>query len=111
MKQYHILLCCGAGMSSGFLAQQMRNSAKKRGISAVIRAKNQNDLEGNLEDVHILLVGPHLAYAKEDFESKCSPYGIPVVIIDKDIYGQLDGMRMLNDAIQIIDGKEEEGRK
>lgn len=29
MKAVNIMLCCGAGMSSGFLAQRTRKAAKK----------------------------------------------------------------------------------
>lgn len=29
MKKLRVMLCCGAGMSSGFLAQKTRQAAKK----------------------------------------------------------------------------------
>lgn len=32
MENVNILLCCGAGMSSGFLAQKTRKAAKKRAM-------------------------------------------------------------------------------
>ena len=43
MDKIRILLCCGAGMSSGFLAQQMRIAAKKMNVVAKIEhAGNEN---------------------------------------------------------------------
>lgn len=107
MKEYNILLCCGAGMSSGFLAQQMRASAKKRGVSAVIRAKSQNDIEEELGTIDLLLLGPHLAYAKEDLAAKCAPYHVPVLVIDREVYGRLDGAGLLTTALAAITTKEE----
>ena len=45
MDKIRILLCCGAGMSSGFLAQQMRIAAKKMNVVAKIEAKNKNSVQ------------------------------------------------------------------
>ncbi|HIR91153.1 MAG TPA: PTS sugar transporter subunit IIB [Candidatus Limicola stercorigallinarum] len=103
MDNLYILLCCGAGMSSGFLAQQMRKAAKKRGISARIEARSQNDLSKALPDADILLIGPHLAYAQEDLEGICAPYGVPVRVIPKKMYGGLDGEGLLDLAISVIE--------
>lgn len=108
MDDLFILLCCGAGMSSGFLAQQMRKAAKKQGISVRVEAKSQNNMAGDLPDVDILFIGPHLAYAKEDIERLCEPYHIPVRIIPKQMYGGLDGEGLLNLAITTL---KEEGNE
>ena len=37
MAQAHIYLCCGGGLSSGFLAQKARAAAKKGKIDATRR--------------------------------------------------------------------------
>lgn len=102
MGNLFILLCCGAGMSSGFLAQQMRKAAKRRGISVRVEAKSQNNMADDLPDVDILFVGPHLAYAKEDIERLCEPYDIPVCIIPKQMYGGLDGEGLLDLALTTL---------
>lgn len=110
MKELNVLLCCGAGMSSGFLAQQMRNAAKKKEIPMQASAKSQNDIEEYLSDADILLIGPHLAYLKEDLSKKCEPYHIPVEIIPKDIYAALNGKALLEivvAALQFEEGSHE----
>ena len=56
MEKLTILLCCGAGMSSGFLAQQMRGAAKKQGIIAKVEAKSQNNIADDLPKTDILLI-------------------------------------------------------
>ena len=38
MAQLHIYLCCGGGLSSGFLAQKARAAAKKSKVNATIEA-------------------------------------------------------------------------
>ena len=37
MENIKVLLCCGAGLSSGFLAQRARKSAKKRNLDINIQ--------------------------------------------------------------------------
>ena len=60
MDKIRILLCCGAGMSSGFLAQQMRIAAKKMNVVAKIEAKNKNSVQDDVNAIDLLLLGPHL---------------------------------------------------
>lgn len=102
MKEYNVLLCCGAGMSSGFLAQQLRSAAKKKKIPMQAAAKSQNDIEDYLSNADVLLIGPHLAYLKEDLEKKCKPYNIPVEIIPKNVYAALNGAKLLDQVIAML---------
>lgn len=108
MEKLNILLCCGAGMSSGFLAQQMRIAAKKAGIMATVEAKSQNNILEDIPNASLLLVGPHLAYAYEELKEKCDPYHVPVLIIPKEMYAGLDGTGLLNLSIETIKGKEQD---
>lgn len=106
MEKLNILLCCGAGMSSGFLAQQMRIAAKKTGIMAAVEAKSQNNILDDIPGTDILLIGPHLSYAYEELKEKCDPYHVPVLIIPKNMYAGLDGAGLLKLSIETINGKE-----
>ena len=78
MEKLNILLCCGAGMSSGFLA-----------------AKSQNNIADDLPKMDILLIGPHLSYAFDELKAMCDPYAVPVLMIPKDMYAGLDGKGLL----------------
>ena len=106
MEKLNILLCCGAGMSSGFLAQQMRIAAKKIGVVASIEAKSQNTIANDIPKADILLIGPHLSYAYEELKGKCEPYHVPVLMIPKDMYAALDGKGLLDLSMKTIQGKE-----
>lgn len=106
MKVLNILLCCGAGMSSGFLAQQMRIAAKKQGIMAKVEAKSQNGVVDNLSEIDILLVGPHLSYAYDELKEKCNLYNVPILLIPKDMYAGLDGEGLLALSLETIKERE-----
>lgn len=95
MSDMRILLCCGAGMSSGFLSQRTRVAAKKAGMNISIEARSESDIVDFLKDVDILLIAPHLAGKLEGMQKQCDPYGIPARIIPHEIYGGLDGEGLL----------------
>ena len=40
----NILLACGAGASSGFIAQKMRKAAQKQGLEVSIRAVSDTEV-------------------------------------------------------------------
>lgn len=100
MEKLRILLCCGAGMSSGFLAQQMRVAAKKMDVIAKVEAKNKNSVQDDLADIDILLLGPHLEYVKDDMRAMCEPYHVPVLVIPKEMYAGLDGKGLMELCIE-----------
>lgn len=44
-----ILLMCGAGASSGFMAQAMRKAAKERGMDIEVIARSEAEMTSNLK--------------------------------------------------------------
>lgn len=99
MAKEKILLCCGAGMSSGFLAQRAQKAAEKKQPGMVIVAKSQSVVEDVIEDYDLLLLGPHYASHLEEFEEIAAPYHIPVAVIPQNIYGALDGDALVDFAV------------
>ncbi|RWZ64357.1 PTS IIB subunit [Labedella populi] len=56
-----ILVVCGAGASSTFIALRLRRSAASRGLDITARAGSLELLASSLAGVALVLVGPHLA--------------------------------------------------
>ena len=105
MKEIHVLLCCGAGFSSGLLAQQSRKYAKKNGIGMTVEARSESQVNGYLPHIDVLLLGPHYANQLENFQNMAKPYNVPVGVIPQDVYGQIDGMRLVELAQSMINEK------
>lgn len=103
MEKISILLCCGAGMSSGFLAQRARQAAKKKKINASVEARSHSDVNSYLSSIDILMVGPHYQGELPEFKKLCDPHNIPVCVIPQDIYAQLKGDALLDLAMKTID--------
>jgi PTS system cellobiose-specific IIB component len=100
MADIKILLCCGAGMSSGFLAQKARQAAKKKGIMASIDARAESEVNDYLNNIDVLMVGPHYASRLNDFKQMAAPYNVPVILIPQNIYAGLDGPALLELAME-----------
>lgn len=88
-----ILIVCGAGASSGFMARNIRQELKKRGMTEAYSfiARSDAELEEYIEEIDMLLLGPHLKYMYESMKQYCAPYKVPAYVIDQKAYGMLDG--------------------
>jgi PTS system cellobiose-specific IIB component len=98
MNNLKILLCCGAGMSSGFLASSARKVIKKKKLNITVEARSHSEAVEFLSSVDVLLLGPHYAKDLPMFQDLATPHGVKVGVIPQDIYGTLDGARLLEFA-------------
>lgn len=101
--QIGIYLCCGGGLSSGFLAQQGRKAAKKRQINALVEAKSESEVTQYLPKMDVLCIGPHYAFRLDAFRRMAEPYNVPVVVIPEDTYSMLDGNALIDLALSTIE--------
>lgn len=102
MSTLRILLCCGGGISSGMLAQKCRKAAKKNGIDATIDAKSESQVNDYLSKVDVLLLAPHYEVELEKFKKLAEPKNVKVAVIPRDIYGMIDGDRLIELAEKMI---------
>lgn len=58
---HRVLVVCGAGASSTFLAHRIRAAARGRDIEMTVAASSTDGLAHRLEEIDMLLVGSHLA--------------------------------------------------
>ena len=101
-----ILLMCGAGASSGFMAQAMRKAAKAQGLEDIeIIARSDAEMMNNLKGTDLIMFGPHLEYKKDALENDLKQFQIPFTFIDKDAYGAIDGEATLKKALGILGNK------
>ena len=103
-----VLLCCGAGFSSGFLAQKARQAVKARKLDMTIDARSESVISEYLDKMDVLLIGPHYESALPKFRETCEPLGIKVALIPADIYSTLNGERLVSLVEDLTDRKENE---
>ncbi len=97
-----ILLVCGAGASSGFVAAAARKAAKKGGFDFEIKAKSESELNDNLDTTDLLLVAPHLKYMIDEVKDVCTEKGVKYGIIPQKVYGSLDGKGLVEFAEEVL---------
>ena len=105
VSMYKILLACGAGCSSGLVAQRMRKYAKRNNIEAQIRAVGDAEIINCVEDYDILMLGPHLQYELPKITASIQAKGLTTIIrlITKEQYAALDGESVLKDVVRVLD--------
>ena len=99
-----ILVVCGAGASSTFVAQRVRHAAHDRGLPYEAFAGTELSLPIDLDAADVVLLGPHLVHALERIERDAALRGTAVVLLPSDIFGDLDGTRTLalvQDALSV----------
>lgn len=102
---YNILLVCSAGMSTSLLVDKMRAVAKEQGIEVNINAIAEADLKNYLKDANVLLLGPQVRYMLSKIKSMPETQGIPVEVISTVDYGMMRGDKVLDTALNLIQGK------
>ncbi|MDO1604489.1 PTS sugar transporter subunit IIB [Lactobacillus sp. YT155] len=102
MAEKTIMLVCSAGMSTSLLVTKMQKAAEAKGLDAEIFATGASDAENKLEEKHpdILMLGPQVKYMEEDYKKKLD---IPVVSINMQDYGMMNGEKVLNTAIEDLE--------
>lgn len=90
-----ILVVCGAGASSTFVAQRVRRAAHGQGLEYSAFAGTELSLPIDLDAADLVLVGPHLSHTLERIERDAARRGTTVVLLPPDIFTDLDGTRTL----------------
>lgn len=94
-----ILVVCGAGASSTFVAQRLRHAASAAGLDWQTSAGTESTVSSAFAD--LVLIGPHLADRVAAIRSACSA---PVAVLPEDIFGDRDGIRTLTIAEAALAG-------
>lgn len=99
-----ILVVCGAGASSTFVAQRVRHAAHDQGFPYSAFAGTERSLPIDLDGADVVLVGPHLAHALERIARDAAERGTTVVLLPADIFTDLDGTRTLDLVHAALEG-------
>lgn len=100
-----IMLVCAAGMSTSLMVSKMQKSAEEKGIEADIFAVSAGEADTYLDEkkVDVLLLGPQVRFMKAQFEKKVVSLGIALDVIQMTDYGMMNGEKVLNQALKLMD--------
>ncbi|EJT6502780.1 PTS sugar transporter subunit IIB [Clostridium perfringens] len=99
-----IMLVCAAGMSTSLMVEKMKKAAENKGIEADIFAVSAGEADNYLEikKVDVLLLGPQVRFMKSKFEEKVEQYNFALDIIPMVDYGMMNGEKVLDQAINLL---------
>jgi len=102
-----IMLVCAAGMSTSLLVTKMKAAAEAQGLEADIFAISAPEVEGTLKikEVDVMLLGPQVKFMKKQFEPLCQDRNIPIDAINMQYYGMMNGEKVLEQALTLIENK------
>lgn len=101
-----IRLFCSGGCSTSILMKRMEEAANKRGLDVNINALPIFSMERCLdaEVVDVALIGPQIAFSLPNIKKTCDSKGVPFEVIPSLDYGRLNGDKVLDLALKIING-------
>lgn len=102
MEKLNVLLVCGSGASSGFMAANIRKAASARGVELSITARGESEIENYIDEINALMVGPHLAYILDEVEEFVGDAPVKVILMRADYYSTLDGEKALDHLLAEI---------
>lgn len=102
MEELNILLVCGGGMSSGFVAKEIRKAARKKGYSGEIIARGHSEIIDYIDAMDALLIAPHFADLTHDEKlmSELKNKKITVMVMDSNLYTQMNGEKLLTQLLE-----------
>lgn len=98
-----ILLACGIGASTGFMAANMRKMAKKKGLDVSVHAVSKSEVMEHAGKIDVLLLGPHFSAEVPEYQEKLGPHGVVVSSINPKYYGSFDAEHILEDAVRLYE--------
>ncbi len=96
MKDLNVLLVCGSGASSGFMATSMNKAAKKRKITCKVLARSTSEVDSYIDAVDAIMIGPHMKHIEPEVSEKAAGKEVKVIVMKKSYYALLDGNAALD---------------
>ncbi len=98
-----VLLVCANGMSSGMLVKKMQKYAEEQKFAVDISAVSIANAPATIGNADVVLLGPQIRYNRARIV-QMNP-NVPVEAIDMTAYGLMDGKKILDRALELIEEK------
>ncbi|GAA3284034.1 PTS sugar transporter [Nesterenkonia halobia] len=91
-----ILVVCGAGASSTFVAQRIRRGAEAEGLDLRASAGTEAMLPGAVDAVDVVLLGPQLAARAPEIRRRAALVGAAAAVLPEHVFRDPDGTAALD---------------
>jgi PTS system cellobiose-specific IIB component len=87
------------------MAKNIRKVVKERNLDLSFIARSDSEINEYINEIDMLLLGPHLKYMYKDISEYAKPYKVPVYLIEQKIYGMLDGAALVDFVLEKLNDK------
>ena len=94
-----IIVVCGAGASSTFVAQRIRRAARERDIAVDVVPTALAMLDTELPDADVVLLGAHLAREAHGLRGRTS---VAVAVLPEAAFTDSSGLTALSAALAVV---------
>ncbi|HFF2554309.1 TPA: PTS sugar transporter subunit IIB [Listeria monocytogenes] len=98
-----IMLACNAGMSTSLVVSKMQEAAKNQGKDYKIWAVEQGEIQGELGNFDVLLLGPQIRHIQKRIIKLVGDQA-KVAVIDSIAYGTCNGEKVLEQSELLLKG-------
>lgn len=90
---YHILLCCSGGMTTGYFAQKLNKYCQLNHLPYQIDAQAVHQLENVYQNYDFIFIAPQLRYKQRELSQTLKP--VPVYNIEASVFATYDCQAMI----------------
>jgi len=98
-----ILLCCSAGMSTSLMVNKMQKAAADKGIEVEIWAEPMDKASSEVPKADVVLLGSQIKFALPEIKKLTDQAGNKIGVIDMMDYGMMNGEKVLNMALELLE--------
>ena len=107
-KEIKVVLVCAAGMSSSLLEEKIRQAAAASGQLMELKAVDATTMslwDYEKDTMDVILVAPQVRFKKRGIIKQAEPYGVIVTDIDTIAYGMVDGEKIFEQVLEVLENK------
>ncbi|WP_261851273.1 PTS sugar transporter subunit IIB [Clostridium folliculivorans] len=101
-----IIIFCAAGNTARLLVEKMEIEAEARGLDIYIKIFLEGQIEKQVDELDLVLIAPEIAYILPKVKEIYEPEGIPVDVISAVDFSVVNGEKVLNFALDLLEEKE-----
>lgn len=106
MEKLRVLLVCGSGASTGFMAANMRKAAVKMNLDIDIKARSESEIENYIDQIDVLMIGPHLTFIYNEIENYIHGTDIKPILMKAEYYSTLNGEKAIKHLMEELGSNE-----
>lgn len=100
-REYKVLLVCGVGASSTFMAMHLRKAILNHHLNIRVSARSESEIESYAPDVDLILVAPHLASAIPELQKQFQGV-VQIEGLRPEYFKKLDGEACLAHILSLL---------